>query len=77
LHIRIVGFDEKEFDLSEIFILSHLRVRADVLAGGICVLGTGASVHARRIADEMLPRAESMARLAERLQSGQVVMIPL
>ncbi len=35
-------------------------------------LGTGASVHARRIADEMLPRAESMARLAERLQSGQV-----
>ncbi|HWQ06790.1 MAG: ATP-binding protein [Clostridiaceae bacterium] len=35
-------------------------------------LATGASVHATRIADEMLPRAESMARLAERLQSGQV-----
>ncbi len=33
---------------------------------------TGASVHARRIADEMLPRAESMSRLATRLQSGQI-----
>lgn len=33
---------------------------------------TGARVHARRIADEMLPRAQSMARLASRLQSGQV-----
>ena len=33
---------------------------------------TGASVHARRIADEMLPRAESMARLATRLQNGQI-----
>lgn len=33
---------------------------------------TGASVHARRIADEMLPRAQSMARLASRLQSGQI-----
>ncbi|MBA4347783.1 MAG: hypothetical protein C0413_02910 [Clostridiales bacterium] len=35
-------------------------------------LFTGASVHARRIADEMLPRAESMSRLATRLQSGQI-----
>ncbi|MEZ4628200.1 MAG: hypothetical protein R2912_09015 [Eubacteriales bacterium] len=32
---------------------------------------TGASVHARRIADEMLPRAEAMS-LATRLQSGQI-----
>ena len=35
-------------------------------------LFAGASVHARRIADEMLPRAESMSRLATRLQSGQI-----
>jgi methyl-accepting chemotaxis protein len=35
-------------------------------------LVTGAGVHAKRIADEMLPRAESMARLATRLQSGQI-----
>ncbi len=35
-------------------------------------LFTGASVHARRIADEMMPRAESVARLATRLQSGQI-----
>lgn len=40
--------------------------------GVLVYLFTGASVHARRIADEMLPRAESMARLAARLQSGQV-----
>jgi len=38
----------------------------------VIYLVTGASVHAKRIADEMLPRAESMARLATRLQSGQV-----
>ena len=38
----------------------------------VVYLVTGASVHAKRIADEMLPRAESMARLATRLQSGQV-----
>lgn len=35
-------------------------------------LFAGASVHARRIADEMIPRAESMSRLATRLQSGQI-----
>lgn len=35
-------------------------------------LVTGAGVHAKRIAEEMLPRAQSMARLATRLQSGQV-----
>jgi two-component system sensor histidine kinase ResE len=35
-------------------------------------LVTSAGVHAKRIADEMLPRARSMARLATRLQSGQV-----
>ena len=38
----------------------------------VAYLVTGANVHAKRIADEMLPRAESMARLATRLQSGQV-----
>lgn len=40
--------------------------------GVLVYLFTGASVHAMRIADEMLPRAESMARLAARLKSGQV-----
>ena len=35
-------------------------------------LPTGASVHAQRIAEEMIPRAESMSRLATRLQSGQI-----
>ena len=46
-----------------------------VLTSTIAVLVyllTGASVHAKRIADEMLPRVESMSRLATRLQSGQV-----
>lgn len=46
-----------------------------VLTSAIAVLVyllAGASVHARRIADEMLPRAESMSRLATRLQSGQI-----
>ena len=38
----------------------------------IVYIVTGASVHAKRIADEMLPRAQSMARLAARLQSGQI-----
>ncbi|MEN6564243.1 MAG: ATP-binding protein [Christensenella sp.] len=40
--------------------------------GVLVYLFAGASVHAKRIADEMLPRAESMARLATRLQNGQV-----
>ncbi|NLI53058.1 MAG: cell wall metabolism sensor histidine kinase WalK [Clostridiales bacterium] len=42
------------------------------MIGVLVYLLTGASVHAKRIADEMLPRAESMSRLASRLQSGQV-----
>lgn len=42
------------------------------MIGVLVYLLTGASVHAKRIADEMLPRAESMSRLAARLQSGQV-----
>ena len=42
-----------------------------VLAIGIYGL-TGAGVHANRIADELLPRARSMARLASRLQTGQL-----
>lgn len=40
--------------------------------GVFVYLLAGASVHAKRIADEMLPRVESMSRLATRLQSGQV-----
>lgn len=42
------------------------------MIGVLVYLLTGASVHARRIAEEMLPRAESMSRLATRLQSGQI-----
>lgn len=40
--------------------------------GVFVYLLAGASVHAKRVADEMLPRAESMSRLATRLQSGQI-----
>ena len=42
------------------------------MIGVFVYLVTGASVHAKRIADELLPRAESMSRLATRLQNGQV-----
>lgn len=42
------------------------------MIGVFVYLLAGASVHAKRIADEMLPRAESMSRLATRLQSGQI-----
>ena len=42
------------------------------MIGVLVYLLTGAAVHAKRIADEMLPRAESMSRLATRLQSGQI-----
>ncbi|MEA4870728.1 MAG: histidine kinase dimerization/phospho-acceptor domain-containing protein [Christensenella sp.] len=42
------------------------------MIGVLVYLLTGAAVHARRIAEEMLPRAESMSRLATRLQSGQI-----
>ena len=42
------------------------------MIGVLVYLLTGAAVHAKRIAEEMLPRAESMSRLATRLQSGQI-----
>jgi len=42
------------------------------MIGVFVYLVTGASVHAKRIADELIPRAESMSRLATRLQSGQI-----
>lgn len=42
------------------------------MIGVFVYLIAGASVHAKRIADEMLPRAESMSRLATRLQNGQI-----
>ena len=42
------------------------------MIGVLVYLLTGAAVHAKRIDDEMLPRAESMSRLATRLQSGQI-----
>jgi len=54
-----------------LFFLIFGCVLTSALAVVIYIV-TGASVHANRIADEMLPRAESMARLATRLQSGQV-----
>jgi len=54
-----------------LFYLIFGCVLTSVIAVLVYLL-TGASVHARRIADEMLPRAESMARLAARLQSGQI-----
>ena len=54
-----------------LFYLIFGCVLTSVIAVLVYLL-TGASVHAKRIADEMLPRAESMARLATRLQSGQV-----
>ena len=54
-----------------LFYLIFGCVLTSVIAVLVYLL-TGASVHAKRIADEMLPRAESMARLATRLQSGQI-----
>ncbi len=54
-----------------LFYLIFGCVLTSVIAVLVYLL-TGASVHARRIAEEMIPRAESMARLATRLQSGQV-----
>jgi len=54
-----------------LFYLIFGCVLTSVIAVLVYLL-TGASVHARRIADEMLPRAESMSRLATRLQSGQI-----
>lgn len=54
-----------------LFYLIFGCVLTSVIAVLVYLL-TGASVHAHRIADEMLPRAESMSRLATRLQSGQI-----
>ena len=54
-----------------LFYLIFGCVLTSVIAVLVYLL-TGASVHARRIAEEMLPRAESMSRLATRLQSGQI-----
>jgi len=54
-----------------LFYLIFGCVLTSVIAVLVYLL-TGASVHARRIADEMLPRAEAMSRLATRLQSGQI-----
>ena len=54
-----------------LFYLIFGCVLTSVIAVLVYLL-TGASVHARRIADEMIPRAESVSRLATRLQSGQI-----
>lgn len=54
-----------------LFYLIFGCVLTSVIAVLVYLL-TGASVHARRIAEEMLPRAQSMSRLATRLQSGQI-----
>lgn len=54
-----------------LFYLIFGCVLTSVIAVLVYLL-TGASVHARRIAEEMLPRAQSVARLATRLQSGQI-----
>jgi len=54
-----------------LFFLIFGCVLTSVLAVFVYLV-TGAGVHAKRIAEEMLPRAQSMARLATRLQSGQV-----
>ena len=64
---------EKQGSIFEKFLF--YLIFACVLTSVIAVLVylvTGASVHARRIADEMLPRAEATSRLATRLQSGQI-----
>ncbi len=54
-----------------LFYLIFGCVLTSVIAVLVYLL-TGASVHARRIAEEMLPQAQSMSRLATRLQSGQI-----
>ena len=77
LHLRqkqkTAASNEKNGSIFEKFLF--YLVFGCVLTSVIAVLVylfAGASVHARRIADEMLPRAESMSRLATRLQSGQI-----
>lgn len=54
-----------------LFYLIFGCVLTSVIAVLVYLL-TGASVHARRIAEEMVPRAQSMSRLATKLQSGQI-----
>lgn len=65
--------EEKNGSIFEkfLFYLIFGCVLTSVIAVLVYLL-TGASVHARRIAEEMLPRAQSMSRLATRLQSGQI-----
>lgn len=65
--------DEKRGSIFEkfLFYLIFGCVLTSVIAV-LVYLFTGASVHSRRIAEEILPRAESVARLATRLQSGQI-----
>ncbi|MDP3448014.1 MAG: HAMP domain-containing protein [Eubacteriales bacterium] len=65
--------EEKKGSIFEkfLFYLIFGCVLTSVIAVLVYLL-TGASVHARRIAEEMLPRVESMSRLATRLQSGQI-----
>ena len=77
LHLRhkqkTAASNEKTGSIFEKFLF--YLVFGCVLTSVIAVLVylfAGASVHARRIADEMIPRAESMSRLATRLQSGQI-----
>ena len=65
--------EEKKGSIFEkfLFYLIFGCVLTSVIAVLVYLL-TSASVHARRIAEEMLPRVESMSRLATRLQSGQI-----
>ncbi|MDD4311778.1 MAG: histidine kinase dimerization/phospho-acceptor domain-containing protein [Eubacteriales bacterium] len=72
-HSKPTATSEKNGSIFEKFLF--YLVFGCVLTSVIAVmvyLFAGASVHARRIAEEMLPRAESMSRLATRLQSGQI-----
>ena len=73
LQKRAASKDEKRGSIFEkfLFYLIFGCVLTSVIAVLVYLI-TGASVHARRIADEMMPRAESVARLATRLQSGQI-----
>lgn len=72
-HDKSTAANEKNGSIFEkfLFYLVFGCVLTSVIAVLVYLLA-GASVHARRIAEEMLPRAESMSRLATRLQSGQI-----
>ncbi len=54
-----------------LLLLTGASVLTAILAVMVYTL-TGAGVHATRISEEMLPRARSVARLAAKLQTGQV-----